>query len=539
MTTWFKRVATNACGSQSDDSNVIKIFVIVANGAVSGHVVAPALPGEDVVGIEDVQVCAIPLDTAIIDHLSTRCDTTDVNGDYFIRDIYYGSSQAQFRVVAKYDAHDIRINNIPSSDSTQDVILSSSTPLIANFVDHTVFSISGNVFQDFTHNGVTKAYGKNKVVIKVFSPSEPNTIIGIDTTAHDENMTNYGDYGIIVPNAGTYAVKAEFIDTESGAAHSFVPSQHTLAVTQNVTDVDFEDITTSHLVGYVGASCNKPLGGTVELRVYQDPAEGNFDAKFDRQESFNLPLPARVYKVEVTESVYNGLSSAYESSKVKDQLGKFLFDTDITFDSDSSLFIYYHPPVTVELEGIPELTGCTGFEYSLLQQGEPYPDFKIKVWEGPISNNCPLDEGEVVISTDGFNKTIPVVNGVVDYLLIGGQPIIQAPHTARVTVLGKDFPRSNDSDTKFFDILVEGEKPIGEKFITVSPQIPFLILHDPPGDQSKSFMVEDTSYETAMRTSIKRADETARWDYTQLGAAYSLGLSVGPVSESIDISYRQ
>ncbi len=534
QTTIFKRRASNACGSQYDDSNEIKVTVIPANGAVRGKVVAPALPGQTEVGIENVEVCAIPLDTATIVHLYGKCDTTDMSGSYFIRDLYYGSSSALFKITAQYEDHDIRINNIPTSDSTQEVILSSSTPQIANFVDHTVYSISGNVYQEFTQNATTSTHGLNGVVVKVYAQGDLNTVIGMDTTKHIPGGNNYGDYGIIVPTAGNYTIIAEYIDDDTGAAHTFDPPMRTVNVTQNVMDIDFKDTSTEHLVGYLGASCNRPLGGAVQIRVYQNADIGGFSAFFDVQESFNLTLPAREYLVEVTEDLYIDLSSEYESSRVKDQLGKFSYSTDISFDSDSSLYIYYHPAVIVELEGIPALTSCEAYPFSLLEQGKEYPDFKIKVWEGPKANNCQLDEGEVVISTDGFQKTIPVLNGKVDYLLIGGQPIIQAPHTARLMVLAKDF-RSNDSDSKYFDFLVQGEKAIGEKKITVSPQIPFLVLHDPPGDLSYSYMIQDSSYQTTMRSSIKSANEKGTWEYTQLGAAYSLGISAGPISESIDL----
>ncbi|MCF7794435.1 MAG: Ig-like domain-containing protein [Candidatus Cloacimonetes bacterium] len=68
--------------------------------------------------------------------------------------------------------------------------------------------------------------------------------------------------------------------------------------------------------------------------------------------------------------------------------------------------------------------------------------------------------------------------------------------------------------------ITEGAKPQESTFSTTSPEIPFLVLHDPPGDQSFASFNQSSSHSTAFSVQVDRAQGSTH------DATLSLGLDI-------------
>ena len=64
-------------------------------------------------------------------------------------------------------------------------------------------------------------------------------------------------------------------------------------------------------------------------------------------------------------------------------------------------------------------------------------------------------------------------------------------------------------------------------FLTVTPQVPLLVLHDPPGNQSSSTYAKSVSSEQAMSFKVENAISTGGWDRCKTGAGSITGSFCG------------
>ena len=394
-------------------------------------------------------------------------------------------------------------------------------------MDLTVFTVSGNVYQEF---GITK-YGKSKVVINIQEGNTTAVKLKKDTT--DAN----GNYSIIIPNPGIWIITPELIETGtvSPREHSFSPASRTFNISQNLIDVDFEDLTTYDITGFVGGGCDKYLG-QVDIRFFQDAADGTFDNTFSTDVStgeFDFNLPARKYKVEIANNgaVVN-LQLGYNRAAVEDQYKVFQMDADLTH-ADTSFNLYYRAVPTLELENLPSLPNCgqDTYLYPVLEQGMRYPNFNLKVWEGDPIVGCPLDTGYIDI-TDGIggrgSGRLPISQGEVDFVLQGGTPNVDPATNYRLNtfISAKDFINSVGDDTTIV-ALVTGEKQKKSTFVTVSPEIPLYVLHDPPTDGGYSFLENGTVMQNTISNYVKTTDNVGAWAQVKLGFDVSLSYGVG------------
>jgi len=91
--------------------------------------------------------------------------------------------------------------------------------------------------------------------------------------------------------------------------------------------------------------------------------------------------------------------------------------------------------------------------------------------------------------------------------------------------------------------LTQGVKPTESTYATVSPQVPFLILHDPPGDNSFSSFGESDSYSWTLSTKVCKDDAHNQFDTIHAGHEFktevgTMFFSVGTQWEYIfDLSY--
>ena len=541
--TLVKSVVFNGC-NVADDSNTIEIEAVKADGSISGIVSAP--PAGSMFGVRDVKVCAYPINTTLFG-VKTECDSTDSDGKYIIDNLYYGKEEISYEVIPTYPGHDIHVTDI-NSDTTKVIALKASTKNTqgVNFADFTPFTLTGNIYQEFQ----SSQYGKQGVVIK---------LNGIARDTSDEN----GNYNLIIPSTGSYNIEPEYIDasgnTTPAAKHTFEPVSRDIFINDHMSDIDFENTSKSRLKITVAGNCEglPTYLGTVNLQISDSEKVNGALSSFvkdirtaDQTGVFNQELPARNYTIKIraagTELQNRPSPFPYaEVTNVQNQLeGLEEINVDLRYAGDTSE-VFYRPPIKLHLDdsGISTITTCAVKNNALqglkfLKRGEDVPSFKITVYEGPIANGCKIDTGYVVINDviADNSGTLPISKGEVlnsagkPYALKAGYPNIGGDHLKTSTYTAYTLAGDNQ-DVKNLIVVVEGEKPRDKSFVTVTPQIPLLILHDPPTDRGYSWVDETTEMDIGFKSYTNKGKDYSKWVAAKVGfestTEVGLGVSIG------------
>ena len=510
--TRFKRIALNVCNKPAETEDNLVIEAIDSVAIISGKVTAPPLGAG--VGIEGVMVTATPLDPlyGVETEVTYTSSESGKEGEFKFNNLYVGKEDIRYEIKPLLEDHRLRVAQDITSDSVRTVLLENNpgSESGVNFVDLTVFTVKGQVYQDY--NG--KRIGKQGVVMYLDDFPEDTTDIN-------------GNYELVINNPGLVKIEPKFIKSDFSQEHDFSPAIENLTILTNRVGVDFEDTSQKSISLFVGAGCNLKTG-TVDLRFYNDE-DGPFDETITTNAAGNImvDMPARDYKIEyINNTLTLPNPPPYEYSDVNVQyLSSLKLDVSLAF-SDTSLAYFYKAPLNLEISGIPELPSCTSGSYAfpVLEQAKLYPTFDIKVWEGPIGS-CALDTGFVDFTDNVADRglfALPISQGSVDFTLVAGDPNIIDPHTKKLFVTANSFVETHPSVDTSFEFLVIGEKARPSNFVTVSPQIPLLILHDPPGDQSFATFKSTETFETVLRTSSKKAGLDGVWETSKIGAEFSV-----------------
>jgi len=461
---------------------------ILPNGRIKGKVVTPGsrLP------VENVEVCAELEDDIEQDAAGTiYCDSTDSNGQYEIRQIYY-NREATFRVTARKTNHGF------DPAFYTDRLLELSRPDIANldFQDTTSFTVSGYVNQEL--NGIQCGIGGVEIWV--------NDIYKGVTT--DEN----GYYEFLAEETGTYTVEPRFRD------HSFAPGLREVFVDSETSEVDFTDVQTRELSGRVLATCDIYIG-QAGVRVLSVGGGGCIDTLLltDVNGDFGTVLPARDYQVEVIT-----FSPRSDLTLLPDQvIGYFnTEDVDLT-DEDQTLDFIYRETPTVTVTGLDQ-PACSDLAFAIVEQDERYL-VDIEVNETFGDESCPVEEGYVLVYDEVGDRanepdSIPILNGLAVYELRPGMPNLVAPHQKVFEVLAVV---DEEEVTWSEPMIVTGVRPREQTFTTVSPEVPFQVLHDPPGDASYSYFARNSTSRMAMRLYGQSEGSITTQSQIKLGSAVS------------------
>lgn len=157
-------------------------------------------------------------------------------------------------------------------------------------------------------------------------------------------------------------------------------------------------------------------------------------------------------------------------------------EIDLTTKNDTIDFIYYAPP-EVELTALPT-NECGDPMLEMLQSGET----TIKVFEQYDGGKCYLDTALLTInneigSLEQFDTLM--TEGMLKHQFRTEAPNIVPPHlkTLQVTAEAHD-----EFATETLSAVILGRQPRETAFTSTAPEFPTLILRDPPGDASYSFM---------------------------------------------------
>ncbi|PHN08002.1 thrombospondin type 3 repeat-containing protein [Flavilitoribacter nigricans] len=464
------------------------------DGIIRGKVATK--PGVSGLGtpVQGVEVCAVQTN-----NIPGRwapgaqyCTTTDAEGNYTISDIYYGADEGTFRIEARKAGH-----GFDPAFRTRTLSPQISTENNVNFIDTTSFLVKGQVVQQTGS----------------FTCGLPEVEMLLDGQDLGFRTDNNGNFSILVEQAGTYKIRPRYKD------HTFQQTEATVVVTQPINGLSFTSQAVDTISGYVHASCERYIG-QAEVRIFSTGSCLDTTIMTDPETGYyQMVLPAREYTVTVKNF------SATEASDLNDaEVVGFFQDKNISLlEGDQQVNFTYRRPPIIQLTGL-EGAPCTGLDHPVLEQHQVYP-LIIEVWEEV--GVCPVDTGLLTI-VDRICEaeqiiTLPISQGRVAYELKAGTPNIIQPYL-------KNFSVSADVDGRIAnlqrDLIVTGVRAREKTFATVSPELPLLILRDPPGDASSSYLQKNTTLETALRFSALTDKVNNPWVEAKLGTTIEVGVGI-------------
>ncbi|MFM8449461.1 MAG: LamG-like jellyroll fold domain-containing protein, partial [Haliscomenobacter sp.] len=189
---------------------------------------------------------------------------------------------------------------------------------------------------------------------------------------------------------------------------------------------------------------------------------------------------------------------------------------DLKMENDTIDFIYLAPP-NVELSPL-DTNECGDPMLTMLQKTKT----TIKVYEEYDGGRCYLDTAALTINNDiahlGQFDTTMTAGSLVHTFRVE-EPNIVAPYLKYLQVTAKAH---DEQASASISAVVLGRRPRQTTFTSTSPSIPMLILRDPPGDASYSFM---EAGETTCQTWSVGASST-------LDAEAHVTVSMGPDIET-------
>lgn len=272
------------------------------------------------------------------------------------------------------------------------------------------------------------------------------------------------------------------------AEHTFSPAFFEVNRAESpVSGILFLDNTLRTVSGQLaGGNCKKsiiPNGGSAKVKLFT--LDGCYENEIEITSDNGKYSFDNVPPIECAIAVsFHSLQNIKEYFDI--QGGESI---DLTFKSDTIDFTYYSEPIVTLSEfgdsdcGLPRLEQFQEYVVNISLHQE-YP-----------GGNCPIDTAQLEIY-NGFIEDSPVidtftVNGPLDYVFPAGPPNIAAPYTKSMQVVAT----ANDESTSVTsDAIILGRRPREVNFTSTTPELPMMVLHDPPGDESYSYFSENTEF---------------------------------------------
>ncbi|MFH1568439.1 MAG: Ig-like domain-containing protein [Gemmatimonadota bacterium] len=406
------------------------------------------------------------------------CATTDVEGNYVVPDVCYGTSTT-FKVKPELGARQFE-------PAFKTITLSTGSPVQNEvaFTDISSFTVSGQV--RFAN---TSCFASG-------------VEIWVDDVVRGTTDRN-GQYAVSL-EVGTHTIEPRLAD------HSFDPPSAELTVEEDTAGVDFLNTTVRTLSCIVAGGCGRSIGtATLQVRSISGCLVQSPDAGAD----YSLELPPQKYTVRLTEM--DNVPGALDEVDVERFFGRLgVRQVDLTL-ADTTLDFTYRAPLKVEIGGFPdppeENIGLPGggqvTAVPVVEQGETYA-LTIAVFEDyGADGRCPLDTGKVIVYdelADAADTPVELVvqDGIATYETTPGLPNITTgrkdaegnnrSYQKALTVVTEVDGRAPKTEIAW--VIVTGDRPRTGTFVSaVTEEFPLLIVRDPPGDGSYSFVEEGAS----------------------------------------------
>jgi hypothetical protein len=288
----------------------------------------------------------------------------------------------------------------------------------------------------------------------------------------------------------------------------------------------------------VAGGCDARLGPAV---IIIESANGCFRQTIEVDGTEVISLPPLVYTVRL-EDVHTGSPTQDEHIRsFFTEVGAFTVDLTGTGSQSPEIegtvrFIYRaNPQLTLSSfpgEQCPMLA-------PVLRQNERAL-ITASVFESYLSDGaetrCPVTSGSVMFHDGIGDAPRPVTidldeEGNATYQFLVGMPNISSVATGAAAPFQKTLRAVAEIDGQFpedaVSVIVTGARPRLGTFATVSPEIPFMILRDPPGDRSYSFVESGSSLCKATTLSFEREEQGGGHMTLFLGPKFQWGTS-GP-----------
>ncbi len=282
--------------------------------------------------------------------------------------------------------------------------------------------------------------------------------------------------------------------------HVFVPAFWQVNnVSSPIAGIVFNDVTTHKVTVKVkGGLCNNGNGRNItppsaECTVEISSLDGCFtrNVTLDDAGSFvfnNLP-PLENMAVVITKHNDPAIFNAFDTEG-----GSVI---DISKRDTVVKFTYIAPPTPVITSGLTQFeTTCPEFPY-VIDQGQGTPvHLKIKLREYYYNNAiCDIDSAEFRIINGFGDEDLDTVmgNSLLDYTFHIGTPNPSPPFNKTLQIIGKKITDDVEGSLTISGV-VTGTKAKESTFTTFLPEVPSLILRDPPGDGSYSYLEKDEKF---------------------------------------------
>lgn len=430
---------------------------------------------------------------AIIDgNLSVKEGTTDNTGFFSLDNLRYGENGASYTIKPYEYGHAY------DPEATVRTI-----SVLGNYVnnvqikDTTIFTLTGKLLMN-----------NSKCPVK-----DINLMLNGKRSVFKTDK--YGNYAVGIEEPGTYTLA---IDTSMPGAvkgHIMSPASYTLVVgSKKLTEnLNFNDISTNLLKIKAHTNCGKPFADSARVRI---TSVANDAICFDRivtvyndgsNMNLNLVLPKQKYTVELVETfpVNTELVESMEPISID-------LNNDTLPSARMAEFNYVGPSQIVEVKGFGDKV-CLGSDSTYtVKQFSTYPiTYAVReIHSYYASHSCPTDTGRLVIYDNISDSTnaikVPVKNGVAKYTLHPSTPNFIAngkhPYQKNITATFESLDTSYVSDVNNTWAMVEGHKPRTRAFVTKTPELPFFILHDPPGSASYSYLEKGSELSQTFTNSV-------------------------------------
>lgn len=510
-----RRKSTNSCGT-SDTSDPITIYVrkVADLGKLSGTVRTPTGSPVEGVTITAVRTSAVEGGSYTTDTYET---TTASDGTYSFNKLYFGADieSAAYTVTPSLTVE----NTVHTFDpSSSDKTIEPGLIINADFTDNTSIGITGLVYQSFESGN--NHCGLDSVIILLDGLPKDTTTMG-------------GMYDFSVPSPGNYEVTAQYKNQTFVLDYSGQLNEGKVVVQSNITDLNFESTTQRRFQGRLTDGCGASIGDAT-IKIQTLPNCTIYDVTTNNGH-FDVMLPARRYKMFV-ENHDDPLVNTFFSA------AQFI---DLSEEDTLGYLLRYRAQPVVTISGLGEELECPGDYDGLphLEQMGIYP-YTIEVRELalkkdgiPQENTCLLDTGVVKIIDDISERdtvTLKVINGIVHDTIIAGSPNLIPPHLRKISMVAMDMiDNTPDSEPLEQDALVTGARSTAANFDLVTPELPMMILRDPPGDGSYSFVEQEEVHEVATTMYAQKSNSDNKWGNVRVGTQFEAGFIGFDVSTEI------
>ncbi|MEL6923942.1 MAG: Ig-like domain-containing protein, partial [Bacteroidota bacterium] len=187
---------------------------------------------------------------------------------------------------------------------------------------------------------------------------------------------------------------------------------------------------------------------------------------------------------------------------------------------DTSVSFIYRSPIAIETSAL-DTNACGD---AMLAQYIRYR-LDVGVFETYGDERCYLDSVNLIIDDQISDETASVDttfrSSTYRHFFYAMSPNILAPYQKAITITAKDPLAENRIVTTTLSAAVTGKRERPTQFATTSPEMPMMVLRDPPGDMSYSYLEkgqEHCSFKSFYHKTDRNSDATIK---LSLGPTYS------------------